>query len=83
MFVRFRRSTRRLQLSLVETRRDGSKERHEHVANLGAVPLAAEVADRVEFWQRLFERLPIKFRPPLKRLAFPSRGQALSTDLEG
>ena len=32
MFVRFRQSARRLQLSLVETRRDGSKVRHEHIA---------------------------------------------------
>ena len=57
MFVRFRRSARRLQLSLVETRRHGSKVRQEHIASPGAVPLAAEVADRIAFWQRLFERL--------------------------
>jgi hypothetical protein len=57
MFVRFRQSARRLQLSLVETRRDGHKVRHEHIASLGAVPLPAEVVDRVEFWQRLFQRL--------------------------
>jgi hypothetical protein len=57
MFVRFRQSARRLQLSLVETRRDGGKVRHEHIASLGAVPVSAQVADRVEFWRRLFERL--------------------------
>lgn len=57
MFVRFRQSARRLQLSLVETRREGGKVRHEHVASLGALPITATLRDRAEFWHRLFERL--------------------------
>jgi hypothetical protein len=57
MFVRFRPSLRRLQLSLVETRREGGKVRHEHVASLGAIPTPLTVAGRVEFWQRLHQRL--------------------------
>jgi hypothetical protein len=51
MFVRFRETPRRLQLSLVETSREGGKVRHEHVASLGAVPMPLSVAGRVEFWQ--------------------------------
>ena len=57
MFVRFRQSPRRLQLSLVETRRQGGKVRHEHVASLGAIPSLLTVAGRVEYWQDLHQRL--------------------------
>jgi hypothetical protein len=57
MFVRFRSSPRRLQLSLVETRREGGKVRHEHVASLGAITTPLTVADRVEYWQNLHQRL--------------------------
>lgn len=49
MFVRFREAGRRLQVSLVETRRHGGKVRHEHVAMLGSVELPATVADRLAF----------------------------------
>jgi hypothetical protein len=57
MFVRFRPSPRRLQLSLVETRREAGKVRHEHVASLGVVPSPLTVAGRVEYWQDLHQRL--------------------------
>ena len=57
MFVRFRSSPRRLQLSLVETRRIDGKVRHEHVASLGAVATPLTVAGRVEYWQALHQRL--------------------------
>ena len=57
MFVRFRQSPRRLQLSLVETRREGRKVRHEHVASLGAIASPLTVAGRVEYWQNLHQRL--------------------------
>ena len=57
MFVRFSPSPRRLQLSLVETRREAGKVRHEHVASLGAVPSPLTVAGRVEYWQDLHQRL--------------------------
>jgi hypothetical protein len=57
MFVRFRQSDRRLQASLTETRRQGGKVRHEHVAGLGSVPIAPTVADRIAFWTKLHQRL--------------------------
>lgn len=57
MFVRFRETPRRLQLSLVETRREGGKVRHEHVASLGAIATPLTVAGRVEYWQGLHQRL--------------------------
>ena len=51
------KSARRLQASLIETRREGGKVRHEHVAGLGALPLHPTLADRLEFWRDLFGRL--------------------------
>jgi hypothetical protein len=57
MFVRFREMRRRLQLSLVENRRDNGRVRHEHVASLGSVATPLTVAGRVEFWQSLHQRL--------------------------
>jgi hypothetical protein len=57
MFVRFRQTPYRLQLSIVETRRANGKVRHEHVASLGSVPQPLTVAKRVTFWAGLHERL--------------------------
>jgi hypothetical protein len=57
MFVRFRQTPHRLQLSLVETRREGGKVRHEHIASLGAIITPLTVADRVAFWTSLHQRL--------------------------
>jgi hypothetical protein len=57
MFVRFRQSTQRLQLSLVETRRVGGKVCQEHVAALGSILTPPSVSDRITFWQRLHQRL--------------------------
>ena len=57
MFVRFRQSPRRLQVSLVETRRDGDKVRQEHVASLGAIAIPQTVAGRVEYWRDLHQRI--------------------------
>jgi len=57
MFVRFRQTANRLQASLVETRRVDGKVRHEHVASLGSVPTPPSVADRIDFWRRLHDRL--------------------------
>jgi hypothetical protein len=57
VFVRFRYTGNRLQVSLVETHRVDGKVRHEHVASLGSVPLPPSIADRVAFWSRLHERL--------------------------
>ena len=57
MFVRVRKSKKRLRLSLVETRRDGGKVRQEHVASLGSIAAAMTLADRAEFWEKLAGRL--------------------------
>jgi hypothetical protein len=57
MFVRFRQSVERLQLSIVETRRVAGKVRHEHIASLGSISATLSIADRIEFWARLHERL--------------------------
>jgi hypothetical protein len=56
MFVRFRQA-RRLQVSLIETHRIAGKVHHEHVASLGVVDAPPTVADRVAFWQGVYERL--------------------------
>src|SRR4051794_40160558 len=57
MFVRFRTARRRLQASLIETHRVAGKVRHEHVASLGAIAAELSVADRIEFWRQLHQRL--------------------------
>jgi hypothetical protein len=57
MFARFRQSQRRLQVSLVETRRVDGKVRHEHVASLGSIETPTAIADRITFWQRVNDRL--------------------------
>ena len=57
MFVRFRQTQTRLQASLIETRRVGGKVRHDHIAALGSVSDRPTMADRVEFWKAIHERL--------------------------
>jgi hypothetical protein len=57
MFIRFRQTPHRLQVSIVETRRVDGKVRHEHVASLGSIETPPTVADRVAFWQRINDRL--------------------------
>jgi hypothetical protein len=57
MFVRFRETPYGLAMSLVETRRENGRVRHEHVASLGSVETPLTVAERVAFWSRLHERL--------------------------
>jgi hypothetical protein len=57
MFVRFRKMSHRLAISLVETRRIAGKVHSEHVASLGSVEMPLPVADRIRFWQRLHDRL--------------------------
>jgi hypothetical protein len=57
MFVRFRQTARRLQVSLVETHRIEGRVRHEHVASLGSVPREPTTADRITFWEKLHQRL--------------------------
>jgi len=57
MFARFRQTLKRLQVSLVETRRLEGKVRAEHIASLGSIVVPWTVADRIAFWTRLHERL--------------------------
>jgi hypothetical protein len=57
MFVRFRETPYGLQVSLIQTRREGGKVRHEHIAGLGAIAVPTLPADRIAFWQSLQARL--------------------------
>jgi hypothetical protein len=42
-----------LQVSLIQTSREGGKVRHENIARLGAITIPASVADRIDFWRRV------------------------------
>jgi hypothetical protein len=57
MFVRYRQTESRLQVSLVETSRIDGKVRHEHIASFGSVEVPPSVGHRIAFWRRLHERL--------------------------
>ena len=57
MFVRFRQTRRKLQISLVETHRIDGAVRHEHVAGLGSVGTPLTAAGRITFWTQLHPRL--------------------------
>ena len=57
MFVRFRQQGRRLQASLMQTRRVSGKMQSEHIASLGSVDAAVSVRGRLAFWAKLPERL--------------------------
>jgi hypothetical protein len=57
MSVRFRETPYGLQVSLIRTRRECGKVRHEHIAGLGAIAIPASAADRIDFWRRLHAHL--------------------------
>lgn len=57
MFARFRQVRTRLNVSIVEATRAGTKVRQSHVASLGSVPLPPSPADRVRFWVKAHQRL--------------------------
>ncbi len=57
MFVRFRATRERLQVSLIETRRANGTVRHEHIASFGSIVMPPSIADRIQFWNRLHQRL--------------------------
>jgi hypothetical protein len=57
MHIRSRRHHRRLQISLIVTRRIDGEVRQKHVASLGSVPPDASVQDRVAFWTQVHPRL--------------------------
>src|ERR1700722_10132321 len=57
MFVRFRRQGRRLQPSLMQTRRISGRICNEHIASLGSVDADVSIRERLAFWAKLPERL--------------------------
>src|ERR1700750_2209799 len=57
MRVPFRETPYGLAMSLVESRRENGKVRHEHLASLGSIETPPSGATRIEFWRRLHERL--------------------------
>ena len=57
MLVHFRETPYGLAMSLVESRRENGKVRHEHLASLGSIETPPSVAARIEGWRRLHERL--------------------------
>ena len=57
MLVHFRETPYGLAMSLVQTRRENGKVRHEHLASLGSIETPPSVAARIEFWRELHERL--------------------------
>ena len=75
MFVRFRQTARRLQASLVATRRTDGRVRHEHVAGLGSVPGSPSPADGIAFWTKLHQR----FDGLSNRIDTSQRGAILTT----
>jgi hypothetical protein len=56
MLVHFRETPYGLAMSLVETRREKGKVRHEHVASLGSIETPPSVAARIEFWRGLHKQ---------------------------
>jgi hypothetical protein len=57
MFVRFRQTPRRRQVSILKTRRKAGKVANEHVASLGSIALPMTVRGRQVFWAYLWEGL--------------------------
>jgi hypothetical protein len=57
MFVRFHQTPRRLQVSIVETRRKAGKIASEHVASLGSIGLPMTVRGRQAYWAYLWGHL--------------------------
>jgi hypothetical protein len=57
MFVRFRTTPRRIQVSILEARRNGRRVTNEHVASLGSISVPMTVVARQAFWADLWDRL--------------------------
>ena len=55
MFVRFRQTAYRLQVSLVETRRAEGKVKHEHVASLGSIKKSVRPTFRTPKEKRMMQ----------------------------
>jgi hypothetical protein len=57
MFVRFRQTPRKLQVSLIETKRVNGKVQHEHIASLGSIAANPTTTDRIEFFRKFEQRM--------------------------
>jgi hypothetical protein len=57
MFVRFRKTPNRLQVSVLETRRAGGRVTSEHIASIGSVERPPSIQARQFFWANLWDRL--------------------------
>jgi hypothetical protein len=57
MFVRFRKTPNRLQVSILEAHRAVGKVTNEHIASLGSIELSMSVGSRQAFWAYLWDRL--------------------------
>jgi hypothetical protein len=57
MFVRLRKTDRRLQVSILEAHRVAGKATNEHIASLGSITVPMSVASRQAFWANLLDRL--------------------------
>ena len=57
MFVRFRQTKTKLQVSLCGARWTPSGPRQEHIAQLGSIPVAPTIEDRIGFWKEFSVRL--------------------------
>ena len=57
MFIRFRPTETRLQVSVIETSRHNGKVRQHHVAGLGSLPRQPLLGDRVAFWEYVDQQM--------------------------
>jgi hypothetical protein len=55
MFVRFRKTANRLQVSILEAHRAGGRVTNEHIASLGSIDLSMSVGSRQAFWANLWD----------------------------
>jgi len=78
MFARFRKVGRRLDVSLVNTRRSGGRVVSEHIAPLGSVALPEPIAapERRRFWAQLEARF--RHRIDEGRVSADDRRKALA-----
>ena len=80
--VHFRETPYGLAMSLVESRRENGKVRHEHLASLGSIETPPSVAARIEFWRRLHERLDCMSSEHFGQLAWQFKRMSGSSGLK-
>lgn len=57
MFVRFRATKTKIQVSLIATSRESGKVRQEHIGSLGSISSSPTTLDRIRFWTGTHDRL--------------------------